>query len=90
MTDFITEVPQPSTPDKESGKTGRWILHVDGASQSSGSGVGLLLESPIEEQLEQSIRLGFLASNNEVKYETILSGLRLTIALSAERMHPFG
>ncbi|RVW25960.1 hypothetical protein CK203_098057 [Vitis vinifera] len=47
------------------------------SSRSSGSGVGLLLQSPTGEHLEQSIRLGFPASNNEAEYEAILSGLDL-------------
>ena len=58
-------------------------MHVDGASQSFGSRVGLLLKSPTSEQLEQSIRLGFPTSNNEAEYEVILSGLSLAITLSA-------
>lgn len=86
MVDFVTEVPQPPTPDKESGKTGWWILHVDGASRTSGSGVGLLLESPTRERSEQSIRLGFPASNNEAEYEVILSGLGLATALYASKV----
>lgn len=89
MADFIAEVPQPLTPDRESGKAGWWILHVDGASRKSGSGVGLLLESPIGERLEQCIRLGFPASNNEAEYEAILSGLGLatTLCVSKVRIH---
>lgn len=59
------------------------MLHVDEASRSSGSGVELLLESPTGERLEQSIRLGFPASNNEAGYEAILSGLSLAITLNA-------
>lgn len=86
MIEFIAKVPQPHTPDKKSGKAGWWILHVDGASRSSGSGVGLLLESPTEKQLEQSIRLEFPISNNEAKYEAILSGLSVAIALSASKI----
>lgn len=86
MADFIVEVPQPLTPGKESCRVGWWILHVDGASRSSGSGVGLLLESPTGEQLEQSIHLGFPASNNEAEYEVILSGLGFAITLSASKV----
>ncbi|KAL6326972.1 hypothetical protein AAG906_012656 [Vitis piasezkii] len=55
-------------------------------SQVSGSGVGFLLQSPIGEQLEQAIRLGFPASNNEAEYEVILSGLGLALALSASKL----
>ena len=63
-----------------------WTLRVDGASRSSGFRVGLLLQSLISEQLEQAIRLGFLASNNEAEYETILFGLDLALALSVSKL----
>ena len=61
-------------------------LRVDGASRSSRSGVGLLLQSPTGEHLEQAIRLGFPASNNEAEYEAILSGLDLALALSISKL----
>ena len=83
MADFIAVVPQQPIQGTDFGRTGWWILHVDGASQSFGSGVGLLLKSPTSEQLEQSIRLGFPTSNNEAEYKVILSGLSLAITLSA-------
>lgn len=61
-------------------------MYVDGAFQALGFGIGLLLQSQTGEQLEQAIRLGFLASNNEAEYEAILSGLNLTLALSASKL----
>ena len=61
-------------------------MRVDGASRSSGFGVGLLLQSPTGEQLEQAIRLRFPPSNNEVEYEAILSGLDLTLTLSVSKL----
>ena len=48
--------------------------------------MGLLLQSPTDEQLEQVIRLGFTASNNEAEYEAILSGLDLALALSVSKL----
>ncbi|RVW14643.1 hypothetical protein CK203_085440 [Vitis vinifera] len=56
------------------------------ASRSSGSGVGLLLQSPTGEHLEQAIWMGFPASNNEAEYEAILSGLDLALALSVSKL----
>ncbi|RVW58039.1 hypothetical protein CK203_106958 [Vitis vinifera] len=53
------------------------------------SGVGLLLQSPTGEHLEQAIRLGFSASNNEAEYEAILSGLDLALALSVSKLRIF-
>nr|CAN65353.1 hypothetical protein VITISV_012644 [Vitis vinifera] len=52
----------------------------------SGSRMGLLLQSSTGEQLEQAIRLGFLAFNNEAKYEAILTRLSLALTLSTENM----
>ncbi|RVW59562.1 Gypsy retrotransposon integrase-like protein 1 [Vitis vinifera] len=86
MADFVLEYPQRPAQHKEPCGEEWWTLQVDGASRSSGSRVGLLLQSPTREQLEQAIRLGFPASNNEAEYETILSGLDLTLALSVSRL----
>ena len=86
MADFVVEYSQKPAQDKEPHKKEWWTLRVDGASRSSGSGVGLLLQSPTGEQLEQAIRLGFPASNNEAKYEAILSGLDLALALSVSKL----
>ncbi|RVW17619.1 hypothetical protein CK203_096713 [Vitis vinifera] len=43
-------------------------------------------QSPTGEHLEQAIRLGFSASNNEAEYEAILSGLDLALALSVSKL----
>ena len=74
---------------QESNEKEWWTLRVDGASQSSGSGVGLLLQSPTGEHLEQAIRLGFPTSNNEAEYEVILSGLDLALALSVSKLRVY-
>ena len=73
MTDFVVEYSQKPAQDKEPCKEGWWTLRVDGVSRSSGSGVGLLLHSPMGEQLKQAIQLGFPALNNEIEYEVILT-----------------
>ena len=86
MADFVLEYPQRPAQHKEPCGEEWWTLQVDGASRSSGSGVGLLLQSPTGEQLEQAIRLGFSASKNEAEYEAILSGLDLALALSVSRL----
>ena len=86
MADFVVEYYQKPAQDKGPREEDWWTLRVDGASRSSGSGVGLLLQSPTGEQLEQAIRLGFPASNNEAEYEAILSGLDLALALSISKL----
>nr|CAN82630.1 hypothetical protein VITISV_028132 [Vitis vinifera] len=86
MADFVLEYSRRPNQHHESSKQEWWTLRVDGASRSSGSEVGLLLQSPTGEHLEQAIRLGFSASNNEAEYEAILSGLDLALALSVSRL----
>jgi ribonuclease HI len=66
-----------------------WKLFVDGASNMRGAGAGAVLISPEGLILEQAIRLGFLASNNEAEYEALLIGLRSAIRLGAEHLQVF-
>nr|CAN82529.1 hypothetical protein VITISV_028061 [Vitis vinifera] len=89
MADFVLEYSRRPSQHHESSKQEWWTLRVDGASRSSGSGIGLLLQSPTGEHLEQAIRLGFSASNNEAEYEAILSGLDLALALSISKLRIF-
>ena len=60
-----------------------WILYVDGAANSRGSGLGIVLISPEGEMLEQAVRLGFGALNNEAEYEALLHGLGAAKCLGA-------
>ena len=45
-----------------------WKVYVDGVANQKGSGVGLVLISPEKTIIEKSLRLGFLATNNEAEY----------------------
>ena len=89
MADFVLEYSRKPSQRQKSTEKEWWTLRVDGASRSSGSGVGLLLQYPTREHLEQAIRLGFLASNNEAEYEAILSGLDLALALSVSKLRVY-
>ena len=40
--------------------------------------------SPDGQIIEQSIRLGFKASNNEAEYEVLIAGLKLAAAVQAD------
>ena len=54
-----------------------WEVHVDGASNQKGSGVGLVLMSLEKVVIEKSLRLDFLATNNEAEYEALLEGMTM-------------
>ena len=41
-----------------------WKVHIDGAANQRGSGVGLVLISPKKLTIEKSLRLGFSAMDN--------------------------
>uniref|UniRef100_A0A2N9ENC7 Uncharacterized protein n=1 Tax=Fagus sylvatica TaxID=28930 RepID=A0A2N9ENC7_FAGSY len=62
---------------------------VDGASNSKGSGAGVVLVSPKGLILEQAVRLKFSASNNEAEYEALLISLRTVEGLSACHLQVF-
>ena len=84
MAEFLTEFQyDPSNPsllipvETQLGLvTGRWESFLDGASNSKGSGAGIVLVSPKGLVLEQAIRLKFSASNNEAEYEALMIGLK--------------
>uniref|UniRef100_A0A2N9IY34 Uncharacterized protein n=1 Tax=Fagus sylvatica TaxID=28930 RepID=A0A2N9IY34_FAGSY len=80
---ILTGEEHPKEIERDLEKKG-WVLYVDGAENSRGSGLGIVLVSPEGELLEQTVRLGFSASNNEAEYEALLHGLRAAKRLGAD------
>jgi ribonuclease HI len=80
---MLNKEEHPKDAERNLGNKG-WMLYVDGAANSRGSGLGIVLISPGGELLEQTIRLGFGASNNEAEYEALLHGLRAARRLGAD------
>ena len=54
-----------------------WKVYVDGAANQKGSGVGIVLVSPKKITIWKSLRLDFLATNNEIEYEALLMGMTM-------------
>ena len=54
-----------------------WRVYVDGAVNQRGSGIRLVLISPERITIEKSLRLDFLATNNEAEYEALLEGMSM-------------
>nr|KYP39701.1 Retrovirus-related Pol polyprotein from transposon 297 family [Cajanus cajan] len=63
-----------------------WTMHVDGSSNQQGSGAGIILESPYDITLEQSLRFGFKTSNNQAEYEALLADMRLAAEMGATKI----
>uniref|UniRef100_A0A2N9I3L0 Integrase catalytic domain-containing protein n=1 Tax=Fagus sylvatica TaxID=28930 RepID=A0A2N9I3L0_FAGSY len=74
-----------STPRRRLARPYRWWkVYVDGASNSKGSGTGVVIITPDETVIEQSIRLNFKTSNNEAEYEAVLAGLKSAKTLGSQ------
>ncbi|XP_074315474.1 uncharacterized protein LOC141651670 [Silene latifolia] len=58
-----------------------WELNVDGASNTKGGGVGMVLKSPQGGQIIQAVRCEFKATNNEAEYEALILGLQLALEM---------
>nr|XP_025638546.1 uncharacterized protein LOC112733717 [Arachis hypogaea] len=78
MADFIAEMTPGNTPPEA------WKLHVDGSSNVTSGGAGVILESQNGVVIEQSVRYDFPVSNNQAEYEALLAGLTLASEVGAK------
>ena len=77
LADFIAEYTETlGTPTK-------WNLYVDGSSNKTGSGAGVIIESDQGTQIELSLKFGFPTSNNQAEYEALLASLKLAKEVGA-------
>ncbi|GJR74150.1 putative nucleotidyltransferase, ribonuclease H [Tanacetum coccineum] len=80
--DFLVEIPFEDNEKKEKPKevpdsNSKWRLYTDGASNSDGSGAGLMLIDPEGKEYTYALRFEFETTNNEAEYEALLAGLRI-------------
>ena len=66
-----------------------WRVYVDGAVNQRGSGMRLVLISPERITIEKSLRLDFLATNNEAEYEALLEGMSMVQKLGEKAVDMF-
>ncbi|GJT24024.1 reverse transcriptase domain-containing protein [Tanacetum coccineum] len=86
--DFLFEVPLEDNKkkaeekaDTKSTKTElsyKWKFFTNRAASSDGSGAGLMLTNPEGKEYTYSLCFGFEITNNEVEYEALLAGLRIS------------
>jgi ribonuclease HI len=65
-------------------------MYFDGSLKLEGVGAGVLLISPIGEQLKYVLQIFWKVSNNEAKYDAVLHGLRLAAFLGIKRLLVYG
>ncbi|XP_075634002.1 uncharacterized protein LOC142606572 [Castanea sativa] len=61
-----------------------WEVYMDGACNRKGAGIGIVLITPEKLVMEKSLRLRFVATNNEAKYEALLAGAQMVRHLGGE------
>ena len=84
LADFVAEFsPKKNTKMVCHMENRSWRVFVDGALSVMGAGVGIVIITSEGIRLEHSFRLGFKASNNEVKYEALIARLKTTFDLGA-------
>ncbi|XP_071718750.1 uncharacterized protein [Rutidosis leptorrhynchoides] len=91
IADFLVELPSNMIKQGETIVTRRemdefWELYTDRASSEEGDGIGILLVSLNGEEITYAIRLKCAASNNEVEYEALIVGLRLTKSIDVRQL----
>ncbi|KAL0431954.1 UNVERIFIED_CONTAM: Ribonuclease HI [Sesamum radiatum] len=64
-----------------------WLLHVDGSSNASNGGAGVLLQAPDGVEVKVAARLSFLATNNEAEYEALVLGLQLALEARVKELN---
>ncbi|XP_073130891.1 uncharacterized protein [Henckelia pumila] len=82
LADFLTKTVHLENEDP-------WKVYVDGSSSIEGSGVGVVLISPMGEEMKLAVKLDFKASNNEAEYEAVLAGLWAARSVGVVRIHFF-
>ena len=62
---------------------------MDGVANQRGSGVGLVLVLPEKIIIEKSLRLSFLATNNEAEYGALLMGMMMVQKMGGKAVKVF-
>jgi ribonuclease HI len=65
-------------------------MYLNSSLNLEGAGAGVLLISPTGEQLKYILQIFWKVSNNEVKYEALLHGLRLATSLGIKQLLVYG
>ena len=66
-----------------------WEVHIGGASNQKGAGVGLVLTSSEMVTIEKSLRLDFPTTNNEAEYEALLEGMAMVLGMGGKSIKLF-
>ncbi|XP_057790920.1 uncharacterized protein LOC131008033 [Salvia miltiorrhiza] len=80
LADFVQE----TTGSK---KQKPWLAAVDGSVTKEGCGVGIHIQTSMDDSLQFAIKYEQRLSNNEVEYEAVIKALTILAELGAESVH---
>ena len=92
---FEAENTTPSTSENEpidddpTDLSNIWNLRIYGSSNVNGSGVGIVLESPMGEKVHYALRLQFPLTNSDAEYEALIVGLRLVREMRLQQLRVY-
>jgi ribonuclease HI len=89
LVDFMAEWRENQLPTPTE-RPEHWVMYFDGSLKLEGAGAGVLLITPMGEQLKYILQIFWKVSNNEAEYEALLHGLRLAASLGIKRLLVFG
>ncbi|KAK0599830.1 hypothetical protein LWI29_009014 [Acer saccharum] len=94
VADFVAEFTKPSIEvarmmEEQSQKIFKWQLHVDGSSNTHGSGAGVVVSTPEGDSVECALRFDFKATNNQAEYEALIADLKISTVLGADEVEIF-
>ena len=80
MANFVAKF---TTKEDKGWGVGPWLVRTNGSSNRHVVGIGVVLQSPKGDMIECEVHLQFPMTNNEVKYEAVLTSLDLFQAVAA-------
>ncbi|XP_065634081.1 uncharacterized protein LOC136069458 [Quercus suber] len=103
LTDLVVEFTEPSLEELELRQNmdeksvclisqqdpSFWEVYVDSVANQKISGMGLVLISPEKIVIEKSLRLSFMATNNETEYEALLMGISMVQRMGGKSVRMF-
>ena len=82
LVDFVSEF----TMADQNPESDYWTVYTDGSSAVGVKGLRVILQSLEKDILKYRVQLQFPPTNNEAKYEAVLTGLRITKALGVRNL----
>jgi hypothetical protein len=81
LVDFMVEWRENQLPTPTE-RPEHWVMYFDGSLKLECAGAGVLLISPMGEQLKYVLQIFWKVSNNEAEYKALLHRLRLAASLA--------